>query len=221
MKQDNKGLLASLNFSVLTLVFSLGLVSSLMSSAQATERGRALFGLCISCHGAEGYGNAALGAPAIAGMPEWYLTAQLVKFGSGARGQHPTDDAGNRMRPMARTLKSDDYKAVAAYLATLKPRTPEQTVGGNIEAGKGAYSTCLACHGANGEGNQALNAPPLNATNDWYLVRQLHNFKNKVRAGDAAKDPTGSVMFGMASTLADEQAMKNVISYVQSLQPIK
>jgi len=217
MKQDNKGFLASLSFSVFIMICTLVVTGS----AQATERGRALFGLCISCHGAEGYGNSALGAPAIAGMPEWYVTAQLVKFGAGVRGKHPTDDAGNRMRPMARTLKNEDYKVVAAYLANLKPRTPEQTVGGNIEDGKTSYSTCLACHGANGEGNQTLSAPPLNATNDWYLVRQLHNFKNKVRAGDATKDPTGSLMFGMASILADEQAMKNVISYVQSLQPIK
>ena len=36
---------------------------------------------------------------------------------------------------------------------------------------------CAACHGANGQGNQALGAPPLAGQDAAYLARQLNNFK--------------------------------------------
>src|SRR6185312_1462677 len=90
-------------------------------SAYASEsRGKALFALCASCHGPQGQGNREYGAPAIAGLPEWYLTRQLQHFIDGARGKHPDDDAGNRMRPMARTLKgADDPQLVATYVSSL------------------------------------------------------------------------------------------------------
>ena len=44
-------------------------------------------------------------------------------------------------------------------------------------AGQATYAVCTACHGAQGEGNQALNAPKLAGQPSWYLARQLHNFQ--------------------------------------------
>ena len=187
-------------------------------SSFAKSRSAELFDLCIQCHGPQGYGNKAIGAPAIAGLPDWYISKQLETFASGGRGKHPEDDAGNRMRPMARTLKGDDIKLVAAYVASLPSVTPPVTLDGVADKGKTYFTTCLACHGADGNGNAAVHAPPLKISNDWYLLRQLQNFKNKIRASDMAKDPIGATMAPMAMTLPDEQAMKDVISYVQSLK---
>lgn len=86
------------------------------SNVFAKPRGEALFNLCSSCHGAQGLGNKDLGAPSIAGLPEWYITKQLETFSAGVRGKHPEDDAGNRMRPMARTLQNaEDIKLVSEY----------------------------------------------------------------------------------------------------------
>jgi cytochrome c553 len=203
-----------------TVVFSILMFSTFLSApfTFAATRGQELFSLCIQCHGSQAHGNKAVGAPAIAGLPEWYVTKQLETFASGGRGKHPDDDAGNRMRPMARTLSADDIKIVAAYVAALKPATPEKTLDGDPEKGKTFYTTCAACHGANAEGNMAIHAPPLKISNDWYLVHQIQNFKNKIRAGDAAKDPIGATMAPMAATLPDEQAMKDVISYIHSLK---
>lgn len=190
----------------------------LASTAFAEERGRALFNLCISCHGQEGYGDRDAGGPAIAGLPQSYIEAQLEKFTAGGRGAHPDDDDGNRMRPMARTLSGDDIKTISEYVSSLKPIAPMPTLGGNLEKGKAAYATCAACHGPTGEGNLTMHAPPLKISNDWYLLRQLNHFKAKIRAGDPLLDPMGAPMTGMASTLPDEQAMKDVISYVQSMK---
>jgi len=190
----------------------------LTSTCFSAERGKALFNLCISCHGQQGNGDKEAGGPAIAGMPQYYIEAQLEKFVSNARGAHPEDDNGNRMRPMARTLATEDIKIVAEFVASLKPVAPIATLGGDPEKGKAAFTVCASCHGQSGEGNPIMHAPPLKYSNDWYLLRQLIHFKAKIRAGDPSTDPVGSVMTAMAGTLADEQSMKDVISYVQSLK---
>jgi cytochrome c553 len=204
---------AAVVFSILTFSILLGAPSSF-----AESRGVELFSLCTQCHGPQGYGNKAIGAPAIAGLPEWYVAKQLETFAAGGRGKHPDDDAGNRMRPMARTLSADDIKIVSSYVGALKSTSPEKTLNGDAEKGKTFYVTCSACHGVNAEGNVALHAPPLKISNDWYLVHQLNNFKAKIRASDAKKDPIGATMAPMAGTLPDEQAMKDVITYIHSLK---
>ena len=210
--------LMSLFFAFILVLTSLTFFSG---QAAAKTRGEAVFGLCLQCHGAEGQGDKLYGAPRIAGLPKWYILAQLEKFQLGVRGKHPDDDAGNRMRPMARTLADGDAEIVATYVANMKtpPGKPEglTLVGGNVEKGKALFMVCSACHGAGADGNEAMHAPPLKISNDWYLLHQLMNFKNKIRASDPAKDPIGATMAPQASSL-DEQAMKDVITYVQSLK---
>ena len=53
----------------------------------------------------------------------------------------------------------------------------------DVAAGAAAYAVCAACHGANAEGNQSLNAPKLAGQPGWYLARQVHNFKQGLRGG--------------------------------------
>jgi len=79
------------------------------------------------------------------------------------------------------------------------------------------YNVRTACHGADGKGQQPLNAPPLVHSNDWYLLTQLKKFKGSIRGGDPAKDPIGNQMVAMAGTLADEQAMRDVVAYIETL----
>jgi cytochrome c553 len=52
--------------------------------------------------------------------------------------------------------------------------------------------------------------------NDWYLMTTLQKFKDGVRGGNSA-NPTEMMMRGMAMSLADEQAMKNVIAHIMTL----
>ena len=188
--------------------------------AQDLERGRELFQLCASCHGAEGQGNQLYLAPSMAGMPLWYLEGQLEKFRAGGRGTHFDDLQGMRMRPMALSLRTehgDDLKDVAAYVASLPAHKPASTLeGGDAARGAGHYAVCQACHGAAGEGVQATNGPPVAYQNDWYLLSSLQRFKSGVR-GSAPGDANGAVMRGMANILVDEQAMKDVIAYMTSL----
>lgn len=196
-------------------------LSQMSSKAEDIERGKELFNYCVQCHGQEGHGNHDINTPGIAGLPSWYVEAQLKKFQAGLRGKHPKDVIGMFMRPMSLTLKTEaDIKAVAAYVSTLTPKPTEKTVKGDVVKGQALYQVCVACHMPTGEGNPQLKAPPIVLMNDWYIERQLHNFKAGIRGADP-KDITGSQMRPMAMTLVDDQAVKDVISYIQSLSANK
>ncbi len=197
-----------------------GFLASLASAVShaADERGKQLYVNCVACHQADGSGYKLLNAPALAGLSEKYLAAQIAKFKDGHRGGDPRDATGLQMRPMATLLTNEaDIAAVSKYIASLEVKPIEPTLtGGNVEKGKALYMTCQACHGADAAGNDLLNAPSLLGQHDWYLASQLHKFKEGIRGGNPA-DITGSQMRPMAMILADEQAIKDVVAYVQSL----
>ena len=178
--------------------------------------GKAAYMVCSTCHGAEGEGNTALNAPALAGQQDWYLKRQLIKYKDGVRGTHPDDIYGMQMRPMAMML-TDEAKMdeVVAYIAQLPVTAPLPTLGGDVAKGAASYALCAACHGADAEGNVLLNAPALQNLPDWYIVRQLQNYKSGVR-GTHPKDIEGMQMRPMAMVLADEQAMKDVAAFINS-----
>ena len=48
--------------------------SASVSVSSSTENGKTLYGVCASCHGANGAGNKALNAPRISGQKAWYIT---------------------------------------------------------------------------------------------------------------------------------------------------
>jgi len=109
-------------------------------------------------------------------------------------------------------------KATVAIAAVSLIATVSNTAlaAGDVERGKALYATCGACHGANGEGQEALNAPAIAGQEEWYLIRQLQNFKNGIRGADP-KDTFGMQMAPMAQTLPTEQAIEDVAAYINSL----
>lgn len=181
------------------------------------SRGEALFGTCVPCHGAEGQGDQTLGAPAIAGLPQWYVEAQLHNYQNAMRGANPFDTVGLRMKSMSLALDLEgDVASVSEYVATLPVApTPDATVEGDAETGQLAYGVCAACHGANGEGNEALHAPPLKGQHDWYLLAQLQKFRSGWR-GTAQGDTWGATMRPNTLTMSDED-MANVVAYIRTL----
>ena len=182
------------------------------------DRGAALFGLCTQCHGSIGQGNELALAPAIAGLSEWYVLGQLQNFRSATRGTHPADVGGLRMHPMSRSIRSDaDVEALAAFVANLPTAEPERTIsGGDAARGAELYTTCGACHGADGEGNPVTNSPRLTGASDWYLLSSLQKYKAGIRGGNP-QNANAVMMRGMAAQLVDDQAMKDVIAYIESL----
>jgi len=197
------------------LVAACSVAGSTAPPAPANE----LFQLCQQCHGEKALGNQAVNAPSIAGLPKWYVEAQLKKFKAGGRGTHFDDITGMQMRPMAMSLRSDDEIAtIASFVAALPAQKPPVTLtGGDPARGKVLFATCVACHQADGKGSEALKAPPLTHANDWYMAASIKKFKEGVR-GTNPLDQSGALMRPMAQTLADDQAILDVVSYIQTLQ---
>jgi cytochrome c oxidase subunit II len=209
----------TLLLSLLLSIGGLSLSGCRLGTTDAATRGQEVFETCVPCHNANGSGNPEIGAPNIAGMKEWYVERELEKFRAGARGMQFNDVEGMRMRPMALTLTNeDDVKAVAHYVETLPPVPHLSSLPGDPKAGATLYATCGACHGDNGAGNKDLGAPRIAGVDDWYLATELRKFRSGVR-GTNPKDREGRLMRPMARTLADDDAIRNVVAYVETLKP--
>jgi cytochrome c oxidase subunit II len=179
--------------------------------------GQARYAICAACHGAEAQGNVAMNAPSLAGLPDWYLQRQLRHYQQGIRGAHQEDTYGQQMAPMAATLTDEAaLRDVSAYISALQPARTEATLSGDAHRGASLYNTCGACHGAQAQGNYALQAPRLAGQDDWYLKRQLHNFRQGIR-GAHQGDDYGHQMVLMARSLQDEQSVDDLLAYLNSL----
>ncbi|MFT4862682.1 MAG: cytochrome c oxidase subunit 2 [Pseudohongiellaceae bacterium] len=103
-----------------------------------------------------------------------------------------------------------------AWLATQPTFAETQSMPpANIASGEAQYAVCASCHGAQGEGNPALNSPKLSGQQAWYVERQLTYFKQGIRGGEG--DTNGAVMVGMANMLADDTAVRNMAAYIATL----
>ena len=179
--------------------------------------GQTFYAVCSACHGPQAQGNQALNAPKLSQQAPWYLARQLRHFRQGIRGTSDQDVYAKQMIPMASTLPDDTAIAsVAAYISSLPDEPPPATLGGDRERGRSLYRTCAACHGAEGQGIWTTNAPRLSHMSDWYLARQLRNFKQGVRGGHP-QDFYGAQMAEMSKILADEQAIDDLLAYIHSL----
>jgi cytochrome c oxidase subunit 2 len=111
----------------------------------------------------------------------------------------------------------EEAEAFDAWLAQQSTWAQNSTaVAGNAAIGAAQYAVCAACHGQQGEGLQALNAPKLAGQSAWYLRKQLQNYKSGAR-GAHQDDLYGRQMAPMAATLGNEAAVDNVIAHILSL----
>lgn len=83
--------------------------------------------------------------------------------------------------------------------------------------GEQLYAPCVACHGAQAQGNESMGAPGLTHLAPVYLVAQLQKFKAGTRGGSAL-DGRVEQMEAMAATLADDQAMYDTAAYIATLE---
>lgn len=173
---------------------------------------------CAACHGPQGQGNPALAAPALAGQQAAYLQRQLQQFRGGQRGSKPGDSGGAQMVAMAKTLADEAaVLALSTYLASLPtPTVPAGVTGGDAARGSKLYqSRCGACHGGQGEGNPAFNAPRLAALGDAYIKTQIEHYRQGLRGYDG-QDRYGKQMKLMAGNIADAELL-DVLAHLNSL----
>lgn len=194
------------------------LLAGVSQLALADDAGKALFeARCSACHQANAAGSPALKAPNLAGLSAAYVQRQLEHFRSGLRGAEAGDAEGPMMRAVAATLADGEIAQLAGYVAQLPsvpaPRPP-RTAG---FAGRGLYSGCTSCHGANAEGFEQLGAPRLAGQYDWYLKAQLQKFRAGLR-GVHPEDARGQQMRSMALGIHDEATLDSLVLYIGNLK---
>ncbi len=172
--------------------------------------------ICLNCHGDKGQGNLQLRTPSIAGLPGWYVMAQLTKFKTRLRGAHEKDLTGAQMHAIALSLNEEQMKEAAAVIAKMPLHATQNTLKGDAAKGMYVYmDQCMECHRYNGSGEVAFRSGQLVGLQDWYMLGQLEKFRAGIRGTDR-KDEDGLRMREIASRLRD-QDLANVLAYVAQL----
>lgn len=175
---------------------------------------------CAACHGAQGEGNATLGAPRVASQDVAYLERQLLGFRNGRRAYHPDDTVGATMRAAAVGLGEADIPLLASYYAALSipavPASPAPT--GDRATGKALYLThCGACHGMQAQGYPQQQSPNLRILQGWYIEAQVRSFQSDWRGATTHSDLPGIWMRSAAANIGDPYQLAAVIAYIDSL----
>lgn len=144
------------------------------------DPGKTLFlDRCAACHLQDGMGIREMNAPSIAGLPRWYVTDQLRKFRRDERGFHEEDSSGHLMQANAAALAERDIAFLGKHVESLE-KNPGRNTLGDEPSGEGRklyQKNCATCHGDNAEGDRSQRTPPLTSQPDWYLLRQMENFR--------------------------------------------
>jgi len=96
------------------------------------------------------------------------------------------------------------YIVVAALVALSVPAQAQDAA-----QGKTKYATCVACHGANGQGGLG---PKLSGQKAEVIVQKLTAYKNKQQMG-----PQSALMWGMAGALSADD-IKNIAAYTATFK---
>ncbi|MFK5924062.1 MAG: c-type cytochrome [Verrucomicrobiota bacterium] len=172
--------------------------------------------ICLNCHGDKGQGNAQLRTPSIAGLPDWYVMAQLGKFRNRLRGAHEKDLTGAQMHAIALSLNDEQMKEAAAVIMKMPLHATQNTLKGDAAKGMYVYmDQCMECHRYNGSGEVAFRSGQLVGLQDWYMLGQLEKFRSGIRGTDR-KDEDGTRMREIASRLRDKD-LANVLAYIAQL----
>jgi cytochrome c553 len=152
------------------------------SGAQAPPAGayaQRFASLCAACHGANGRSEMA-GTPVLAGQHSFYAITQLFLFREGRR-------PNEAMTAVAKTMKDDDLRGFADFIATLPPvpAPPPATPPDAARMTKGQALAqehkCVICHGADFSGGQQV--PRIAQQREDYLQMTLREFKSGKRVG--------------------------------------
>lgn len=139
--------------------------------------GREAYEVCASCHFASGAGRPDGTFPQLAGQHATVLVKQLTDIRSGRR-ENPV------MEPYAAKISdAREIADLAAFLQSL-PQPPEHGMGpgDDLATGETLYRRdCVACHGAQGQGDAGRFVPRLAGQHYEYLLRQLRDIAARRR----------------------------------------
>jgi len=173
--------------------FAILMICGLAGAAQAAgdpAAGKTKFATCAGCHAIPGYTNAypTYHVPRLGGQNPEYIVAALKAYQAGER-EHPT------MYANAYQLSEQDMQDIAAYLGSFPSAAAPYPVQGNVAAGKAKITTCVACHGSDGNGNVPIY-PRLAGQHEDYLRIVLEHYQSGKRKN--------AIMIGMTKSLSSQ-----------------
>ena len=149
---------------------------------------------CVSCHLHDGSGRPDGSIPRLTGQRKAVLANKLHRLRSGMM-RLPVMD------PYARTMPPDEITVIATYLSELPELDLSTGDLGDADRARGAAlfaEHCAACHGANGEGSDALFASRLCGQYPGYLERRL------AEAAAGSRGDADAIMQGVVGAVPAE-----------------
>jgi cytochrome c553 len=159
---------------------------------------------CAACHGLEGKPPLQPDYPILAGQTSRYMYLQLRDFQEGRR-------ANALMTPMVTGMTRDEMRALSDYFAGLKPPRQSFAVDSQKAARgklKADETLCTMCHLGGFAGQNEI--PRVAGQNYPYIVKQLGDFKARMRTNDAG------TMTSVANTLS-AQDIEDLAHYLVGL----
>ena len=175
-------------------------VAETMQHPAALKMGRRIFANnCSTCHGTDAKG--AMGFPNLTDS-DWLYGGEPEQI-----QQTLLNGRNAAMPPWQDTLKDRGINEVAAYVVSLSGRESDPEL---VKAGEKHFQTlCIACHGPDGTGNQAMGAP--NLTDDiWLYGGSPLMIKQTLRGGRNGRMPSFQKTLG-------EDKIHLLNAYVSSL----
>lgn len=169
--------------------------------------------VCIACHAADGNSTIAQN-PVLAGQHADYLYRQMAEFQKNIDRRDPS------MTSMLANLKDDDFKNLAVYFASQKPKARSARNKEFADMGRQIYRggiadkgvpACAGCHGATGAGIP-VQYPRLAGQHAEYTESQM----KKWRAEDRKNDP--NKMMRMVAAKMSDKEIQAVSDYIAGLR---
>jgi cytochrome c oxidase cbb3-type subunit 3 len=173
---------------------------ALMADAEANATGQRLFAnSCAMCHGSDGRG--ARSFPNLADNDWLYgdsFDTVMQSIAEGRRGAMPVMVGG---------LDDGGINNLVAYVQSMSGQEVDASMA--AEGKKNFDMLCVACHGVDGSGNQALGAPRLN-DDIWLYGGETETIKKTVTEGRNGNMP-------VHKNLLSEDRRRLIAAYVLSL----
>ena len=165
-------------------------VATVARSPEALKIGRRLFvNYCATCHGSDAGGNP--GFPNLRdGNWLWGGTPEAIKVSimNGRNGVMP---------PWGEAVGEQGVRNLTQYVLSLNGREADQAA---VAAGKELFGAmCVACHGIDGTGNQALGAPNL-TNNVWLYGGSPKAIETSIADGRVGQMPPHADFLGEAKS---------------------
>ena len=154
----------------------------------------AAYAHCRSCHLHDGSGRPDGSIPRLAGQRRAVLENKLYRLRAGTMHLPVMD-------PYARTLLPKEVGEISVYLSQLPEIGVEPSESSGEERAQGAalYAQhCVACHGANGEGDDGVLASRLCGQYPGYLERRLEE------AAAGTRGAADAIMQGVVASVPND-----------------